>query len=73
MNASRSNAPPEPWPFPLCLVSKNAEDMLNFTRSLLEWMGGYVRETDERALRGNQRWPQNKSGGGIDHNPLDLR
>ncbi|RXK41628.1 cleavage and polyadenylation specificity factor subunit 2 [Tremella mesenterica] len=32
------------WPYPLCLVSRTGHDMASFARSLIEWMGGIVRE-----------------------------
>lgn len=35
---------PEPWVYPLCLVSRTAQDMISFARSLIEWMGGVVRD-----------------------------
>lgn len=37
------------WNYPLCLVSRTGQDMVSFARSLIEWMGGIVREsgTDE--------------------------
>ena len=35
---------PEPWVYPLCLVSRTAQDMVSFARSLIEWMGGVVRD-----------------------------
>lgn len=34
------------WPYPLCLVSRTAQDMMAFARSLIEWMGGVVREAE---------------------------
>lgn len=33
------------WAHPLCVVSRTAQDMLSFARSLIEWMGGVVRES----------------------------
>lgn len=33
------------WAYPLCLVSRTAQDMVSFARSLIEWMGGVVRES----------------------------
>ncbi|KAL7423212.1 hypothetical protein Q5752_002512 [Cryptotrichosporon argae] len=35
------------WNYPLCLVSRTAQDMAAFARSLIEWMGGVVREGDD--------------------------
>jgi cleavage and polyadenylation specificity factor subunit 2 len=39
------------WNYPLCLVSRTGQDMVSFARSLVEWMGGIVREagTDDMA------------------------
>ncbi|KAK8858512.1 hypothetical protein IAR55_002739 [Kwoniella newhampshirensis] len=37
--------PGEAWPYPLCLVSRTAQDMVAFARSLIEWMGGVVKES----------------------------
>ena len=37
--------PEEIWPYPLCLVSRSAQDMLAFARSLIEWMGGVIRDS----------------------------
>lgn len=34
----------DPWPYPLCLVSRTAQDMLAFARSLIEWFGGVLRD-----------------------------
>nr|ODO01039.1 cleavage and polyadenylation specificity factor subunit 2 [Cryptococcus depauperatus CBS 7855] len=33
------------WPHPLCIVSKTAQDMVVFARSLVEWMGGMVKNS----------------------------
>ena len=35
----------EQWPYPLCLVSRTAQDMVAFARSLIEWMGGVIRDS----------------------------
>ncbi|KAJ9110484.1 hypothetical protein QFC19_001610 [Naganishia cerealis] len=41
------------WTYPLCLVSRTAEEMLVFARSLMEWMGGAVAKAQEEALNAN--------------------
>lgn len=56
----RTPGPGPQWTHPLCLVSRTAQDMVSFARSLLEWMGGVVRESgaDDLALdrrRGRKR------------------
>ena len=33
------------WPYPLCVVSRTAQDMVAFARSLIEWMGGVLRDS----------------------------
>lgn len=38
------------WSYPLCLVSRTAEEMLVFARSLMEWMGGAVARAHEEGL-----------------------
>ncbi|BEJ17650.1 hypothetical protein CspHIS471_0610510 [Cutaneotrichosporon sp. HIS471] len=42
------------WKFPLCVVSRTAQDMVNFARSLIEWMGGVVRESSADDVMGVQ-------------------
>lgn len=50
---------PDPWVYPLCLVSRTAQDMVSFARSLIEWMGGVVRDAavgvDEELTRKRRR------------------
>lgn len=45
--------------YPLCLVSRTAQDMVSFARSLIEWMGGVVRDAaagvDEDMTRKRRR------------------
>ncbi|WWD04790.1 hypothetical protein V865_002861 [Kwoniella europaea PYCC6329] len=41
----RRQASSDPWPYPLCLVSRTGQDMVSFARSLIEWMGGVVKES----------------------------
>lgn len=43
------------WTYPLCLVSRTAEEMLVFARSLMEWMGGAIAKAQEEGLNGNDR------------------
>jgi cleavage and polyadenylation specificity factor subunit 2 len=62
------------WPHPLCLVSRTAQDMVNFARSLIEWMGGVVRDTaagDEllavaAGKRKGRRRPEVQTEGALD-------
>lgn len=42
------------WNYPLCVVSRTAQDMVNFARSLIEWMGGVVRESSADDVMGVQ-------------------
>lgn len=61
------------WRYPLCLVSRTAQDMLSFARSLLEWMGGVVREHGGAgvaedvvgAMSGKGRKGRRKAGGAL--------
>nr|XP_019012680.1 cleavage and polyadenylation specificity factor subunit 2 [Kwoniella pini CBS 10737]OCF51461.1 cleavage and polyadenylation specificity factor subunit 2 [Kwoniella pini CBS 10737] len=39
-NKRRQTNQNDPWPYPLCLVSRTGQDMVAFARSLIEWMGG---------------------------------
>ncbi|WVF69249.1 hypothetical protein IAT40_004025 [Kwoniella sp. CBS 6097] len=41
------------WPYPLCLVSRTSQDMVAFARSLIEWMGGVVKETGGEGVVGD--------------------
>ncbi|OCF33419.1 cleavage and polyadenylation specificity factor subunit 2 [Kwoniella heveanensis BCC8398] len=41
------------WPYPLCLVSRTGQDMVAFARSLIEWMGGVVKETGGEGVVGD--------------------
>lgn len=69
---------PSDWNYPLCLVSRTAQDMVSFARSLIEWMGGVVREagTDDVVMEGRKnkrrrRQPVNVMGseyGALDFN-----
>lgn len=71
--------PLQMWPFPLCLVSRTAQDMVNFARSLIEWMGGVVRDSGEDEVlesRKNKKGKrQRKTGGalGSEYGALDFR
>jgi cleavage and polyadenylation specificity factor subunit 2 len=38
------------WNYPLCLVSRTGKDMETFARSLMEWMGGIVRESNSEEV-----------------------
>lgn len=46
--------PSSNWNYPLCVVSRTAQDMVNFARSLIEWMGGVVRESGADDVMGLQ-------------------
>lgn len=39
------HGPRSAWDYPLCLVSQTATDMQSNAKSLVEWMGGIVRES----------------------------
>ena len=66
------------WDFPLCVVSKTAQDMLSFARSLIEWMGGVVRDSgvEEAAImekkRGKRRGKRNLDVGS-EYGALDFK
>ncbi|TYJ58918.1 hypothetical protein B9479_000351 [Cryptococcus floricola] len=38
------------WPYPLCIVSRTAQDMITFARSLIEWMGGTVKDDGDSVV-----------------------
>ncbi|ODN95264.1 cleavage and polyadenylation specificity factor subunit 2 [Cryptococcus wingfieldii CBS 7118] len=38
------------WPYPLCIVSRTAQDMITFARSLIEWMGGTVKDSGDSVV-----------------------
>ncbi|WVQ80726.1 hypothetical protein IAT38_002831 [Cryptococcus sp. DSM 104549] len=42
------------WPYPLCIVSRTAGDMVAFARSLIEWMGGVVKDSGGEVVVGDQ-------------------
>lgn len=44
-NRNQMGPPDQTWPYPLCLVSRTAQDMLAFARSLVEWMGGVIKNS----------------------------
>lgn len=56
------------WIFPLCIVSKTAKQMVDFARSLMEWMGGAVAE-GETSMDYNQR----RNGNEMRGHPLEFR
>ena len=78
-NALSPLRPEEIWPFPLCLVSRTAQDMVSFARSLIEWMGGVVRDSGEdevlESRRGRKGRKGRKTGGalGSEYGALDFR
>jgi cleavage and polyadenylation specificity factor subunit 2 len=49
---SRESETRQRWTYPLCLVSRTAEEMLVFARSLMEWMGGAIAKAQEEGLQG---------------------
>ncbi|WVW84589.1 hypothetical protein I302_106623 [Kwoniella bestiolae CBS 10118] len=49
----RRQASHDPWPYPLCLVSRTGQDMVSFARSLIEWMGGVVKESGGEEVVGD--------------------
>ncbi|CED83949.1 mRNA cleavage and polyadenylation factor II complex, subunit CFT2 (CPSF subunit) [Phaffia rhodozyma] len=56
------------WTYPLCLVSSTGKQMVDFTRSLMEWMGGDV-------ARGEATMGFGRGGGGNEMrgHPLEFR
>jgi cleavage and polyadenylation specificity factor subunit 2 len=60
------------WPYPLCLVSRTGQDMVNFARSLIEWMGGVIRDSGGAEVDGRKK---RKGVGalGSDYGALDFR
>ncbi|WWD18400.1 hypothetical protein CI109_102850 [Kwoniella shandongensis] len=74
--------PGEAWPYPLCIVSRTAQDMVAFARSLIEWMGGVVKEsggeevvTDMSGKRGKKGKRGRGAGAtlGSEYGALDFR
>jgi cleavage and polyadenylation specificity factor subunit 2 len=68
------------WPYPLCLVSRTAQDMVAFARSLIEWMGGVVRDSgvgaeDVVGRKGKKGGKRNRGGAAIgsEYGALDFR
>ena len=67
------------WPYPLCVVSRTAQDMVNFARSLIEWMGGVIRDIGEDEVmeegRKGRKGRRPKRGGalGSEYGALDFR
>ncbi|WWC88746.1 uncharacterized protein L201_003659 [Kwoniella dendrophila CBS 6074] len=81
-NKRRQMATNDPWPYPLCLVSRTGQDMVSFARSLIEWMGGVVKESggDEAVvgdLSGGKRGKRKKRNAGAtlgsEYGALDFR
>ena len=68
--------PNQLWPYPLCLVSRTAQDMVNFARSLVEWMGGVVRDSGEdEVMEARKGRGRNKRGNffNSEYGALDFR
>lgn len=61
------------WPYPLCLVSRTGQDVVNFAKSLVEWMGGIVKDAaagdDILAVAAGKK----RRKGGEDFSTLDFR
>jgi cleavage and polyadenylation specificity factor subunit 2 len=41
--------------YPICLLSRSAEEMLTFVRSMMEWLGGTINKEDVGEDSGNRR------------------
>lgn len=56
------------WSHPLCVVSRTAQDMLSFARSLIEWMGGVVRDSgvEETDMMERRKGKKGRRRGGGD-------
>ena len=73
--------PDQIWPYPLCVVSKTAQDMVSFARSLIEWMGGVLRDSGSQSVltdgrRGRKRGRRGNGGDGAmgsEYGVLDFR
>ncbi|GHJ86659.1 hypothetical protein NliqN6_3061 [Naganishia liquefaciens] len=52
---SRENETRQRWNYPLCLVSRTAEEMLVFARSLMEWMGGAIAKAQEDVMNADNK------------------
>ena len=69
--------PQHMWPYPLCLVSRTGQDMVNFARSLIEWMGGVVKDLGEEEVlekRGKRKGRRLKKDTlGSEYGALDFR
>jgi cleavage and polyadenylation specificity factor subunit 2 len=69
------------WNYPLCVVSRTAQDMLSFARSLIEWMGGVVRDSgteeaelmDRRKGKGGKKGRRQKVEAGSEYGALDFK
>ncbi|ORY31385.1 beta-lactamase-like protein [Naematelia encephala] len=67
-----------PWQYPLCLVSRTGQDMINFAKSLIEWMGGVIRDSGAEevvvaALAGKKKGRRRRMVGDGESGPLDFR
>lgn len=60
------------WIYPLCLVSKTGKQMIDFARSLMEWMGGGV-ASGEAAGDGGVGRNNGRGGGETRGHPLEFR
>ncbi|ORX40182.1 putative cleavage and polyadenylation specificity factor subunit [Kockovaella imperatae] len=74
----QSRPPNQLWPYPLCVVSRTAQDMLAFARSLIEWMGGVLRDSGgedvlEGGRKGRRRGKKTNGAMGSDYGVLDFR
>ncbi|WRT67711.1 uncharacterized protein IL334_004683 [Kwoniella shivajii] len=77
----RQTSSTDPWSYPLCLVSRTGQDMVSFARSLIEWMGGVVKEAGGEEvvgdLAGNKRGGKRRRNAGAtlgsEYGALDFR
>ncbi|WWC70688.1 uncharacterized protein I206_104639 [Kwoniella pini CBS 10737] len=80
-NKRRQTNQNDPWPYPLCLVSRTGQDMVAFARSLIEWMGGVVKESGGEEvvsdLNGGKKGRRRKRNAGAalgsEYGALDFR
>lgn len=73
----QSNRQQRPWSYPLCLVSRTGQDMISFARSLIEWMGGVIRDSSEDEVLESRRNKRGRKRGGAglgsEYGALDFR
>lgn len=58
---------------PLCLVGRNANDMLTLVRSMMEWLGGTVTKEETFEAGNNKKRKRNQEGDDEGMGTLALR